>query len=930
MGLGLAATMLASACRCGSEGGEQGVKEARNGAAGEVEYRALEVEFTGCAASTRVPLSCGLEDRKQTLKLWVGTTHEPTVLLDGEELALSREPVEVDGGKLVRVQVSGGAKELVVETGPSSRPGRWSLRLDRVEPTPGVDRVRKGVLDEKTSQAEFETLLDELTTIAKTASPRERIHARRLRLLLRRGSTDPAKELEAGRKVMEEALELGLYTEAVDLAQILAYDAGRMDKEGEAQEILDVQEAYLPTLGDARWRALSHYHQGALAFRGYDYGRSLTELTSAIALFRKLGMASDERSALPLAMTPLAVAGRSQELDASATRLIQLVEGGAPDERCDDVLNLNNAAWAIVVEATGDAAVASAASLVERALELDTVEGCSSAGRPEWETNRADTLLTGAMIGLEQGDLGAVDSYLAQLRKVKAEPLQEAWRLFLDGVYADANGTPARARDALVALESLDYGSADPLLEWRVATLRGNVEEALGNDPAALEHYLRGEEALAGFAKVVGVGQGREGLLSESMASSIGAIRVLMRSGDRRKAAEVAARSRSRAVALVAAGPVAGTLSQSDRRRWAQHMQRYREGLARLEAIVGQEELASREEVAALRAEARQVRLAMKEEMDAAQSVAASEQAAEPAKVADGECVLRFHPSADGWTVFAIDAEAVEAESIGAVEEGSNARRSVEQLLVRFDEQISRATTVVVEPLGLFSDVDVHEASWRGQPLLAKKRVEYSLGLSTPSPAKAGMPKQALVVGDPVSRGEGRLRGALREVEVVTSALQDAGIQHRLLTAEDAGRIAVFEALEGADWFHFSGHGASAGTAGWESRIATAEGQGLEVRDILALRKGPRNVVLMGCETGQLASGSGVGMHLASAFVLAGADRVIAATKEIPDQVALQFSEALYRSGGPANWDLSEMWRVAAIASRASGEGTLGLRVWRR
>jgi len=928
MAFGLAAAMAASGCRCGGEP-EGSVKEARNGVE-EVEFRELEVEFTGCAASTRVPPTCGLEGSGDVLRLWVGTTHAVTVSIDAEDMSPSGKPVEAEGGKLIEVEVPSGAEQLVVETGPSSRPGRWTLALFSVEPTPEHDRIRKRVMDEETSPAQLEVLVGELDAVARSSTPRERIHARRLRLLLGRGSLDPAENFEAGRKVMDEALSLGLYTEAVDLAQILAYDAGRIAKEGDAEELLDVQAAYAARLGDARWRGRSHYHRGALAFRRYEYGRALSELTSAMALFRKLGMVSDERFALSLTVTPLAVAGKSVELDAAAQRLLRLVVRNPSTERCEDVLNLNNAAWAIVAETSGEGPLASARTLVERALAIAEQAGCSDAGHPEWKTTWADTLLTVAMVSLGQGKLEEAKSHLAQLHEVQIDPLQKAWRLFADALYADASGDRERARDALSELESLDYGPADPTLQWRSATLRGRVAEALGDDAAALQHYLQGEEVLGGFARVVGVGQGREALLAESMASAIGAIRISLRQGSAARAAEIAGRSRSRAVALIAAGPTAGRLSPADRRLWAQHMQRYRDGLSKLEDIVAREELASRTELVALREEASRVRKTMREEMDAAQSVAASEVLARPASVGEGDCVLRFHPAQQGWTVFAVDSDGVDAESVGEVEDVARAVEIVERVLAKFDAKIAEATTVVVEPLGVFSDVDVHAVRWRAEPLFATKRVEYSLGLGSPSTSGDDEPARALVVADPATREQGRLQGAQREVEVVTSALEEATISYELLTAAEAQRGAVFSALESSDWFHFSGHGAAAGTAGWDSHIAMAEGDSLEVRDILALRRGPRNVILMGCETGQVASGGGVAMHLASAFVLAGADRVIATTKEIPDELALQFSRDMYAAGQQADWELTEMWRAAEIASGQSGRGASGLRVWRR
>lgn len=924
--------MLASGCQCGSESEPDrgaSVKEARNPVAEEVEYRALEVEFMGCAASTRVPLSCALQPGENKLRLWVATDNELTVTLDGGAAKLMREPDEVVGGRLATVIIPDGAKVLAVEAGPESRPGRWVLKLVRAEQTPLLDEARDRLFgSQDASEGQIQAALETLDQLATNGTPAARVGAQRLRLLYKRGTLGPVEELEAGRAALEQALALGRPTEAIDIAQILAFDAGRVGRDGDAQELLDVQEAYLSAIGDARWTALSHYHQGALAYRQFAYGRCLDEFGAAITLFRKLGMVSEERSAIPLLMVPLAVTGRTEEFHEAVTRLLEIVNDRPAAAPCDDALNLSNAAWATVVESPDPPALRSAHSLVDRALQLESTERCSAAGRPEWADSMSLSLLAAAMISLEQQELDAAKSYLTRLAEQRKSPWQEAWYFFAEAAYANARGDSKNARRELSRLADLEYTPVDPLLEWRAATLLGGVEEELGDDDAALTHYLRAEKLVGNLARVVGVGQGREGVLTDSNASSIGAIRVLLRQGETRRAADVAGRSRSRAVRLVAAGPVAGQLSDQSRQAWAQHMQSYRRGLARLGELVARQDLASRAELAANREQARLVRERMRKAMDAAQSVASSAELTEPAPVAKGECILRFHPSSVGWVIFAIDTDGVDAMSLTSVDVADSVT-ATERVLEKFDRCVERSSTIVVESLGAFADVDVHQASWRDEPLLVSKRVEYSLGLGTRAPQRPDKPANALVVIDPTTEQQGRLKGARQEIALVQGALDESKVKFQLLTAHDAARGTVFDALDSVDWFHFSGHGASTGLAGWESRLLMAGSQGLEVRDILALPKGPENVVLLGCETARVSAGSGTAMHLATAFVLAGSQRVVATTRQLPDELARKFSAELYGSGPELEWDLTSMWRAAALASRGAGGDALGLRVWR-
>lgn len=81
-----------------------------------------------------------------------------------------------------------------------------------------------------------------------------------------------------------------------------------------------------------------------------------------------------------------------------------------------------------------------------------------------------------------------------------------------------------------------------------------------------------------------------------------------------------------------------------------------------------------------------------------------------------------------------------------------------------------------------------------------------------------------------------------------------------------------------------------------------AEGASLGVGDVLALLKVPELVVLSGCETAKVEAG-GIGLGLGQAFVIAGAEAVIAATRPVDDRETERLMMAFYASkaeGAPA------------------------------
>jgi len=126
----------------------------------------------------------------------------------------------------------------------------------------------------------------------------------------------------------------------------------------------------------------------------------------------------------------------------------------------------------------------------------------------------------------------------------------------------------------------------------------------------------------------------------------------------------------------------------------------------------------------------------------------------------------------------------------------------------------------------------------------------------------------------------------------------------------------VLAALPGAGLFHYAGHGIFAGFAGWDSALSLAEDSRLTLGDVLALRPAPAWVVLSSCDAGrssEQAPGEGIG--LANAFLLAGSQAVVAATRPVDDHAARELMRELYRGWQPGA-DLPRQLQRAQLARR--------------
>jgi CHAT domain-containing protein len=130
---------------------------------------------------------------------------------------------------------------------------------------------------------------------------------------------------------------------------------------------------------------------------------------------------------------------------------------------------------------------------------------------------------------------------------------------------------------------------------------------------------------------------------------------------------------------------------------------------------------------------------------------------------------------------------------------------------------------------------------------------------------------------------------------------------------------AIRELLARVDLLHYSGHAHFDSSRGWGSAMDLAGGGELSVGDILTLECVPCMVVLSGCETARTTGQSPIeGIALSHAFILRGATQVIATTRPVDDQTALQVAARLYR--GPTRLDdAAGLLRQAQLEALGTG-----------
>ncbi|HTU61328.1 MAG TPA: CHAT domain-containing protein, partial [Polyangiales bacterium] len=188
--------------------------------------------------------------------------------------------------------------------------------------------------------------------------------------------------------------------------------------------------------------------------------------------------------------------------------------------------------------------------------------------------------------------------------------------------------------------------------------------------------------------------------------------------------------------------------------------------------------------------------------------------------------------------------------------------------------------------------MDVHALPFRGAPLVAHVPVAYSLDLPPRAAEQATTREVALLTAD---RG-GNLVYAQRELAALERVLVARGWKVSVLDQleglqpearhEHAAASTPPPAAARAGLFYFAGHGRADSTGSLRSALAFTDSE-LSVADILALRAPPARVVLSACEAARAPDlREAVGISIAQAFVMAGSDEVLAASRTVDDRAA--------------------------------------------
>jgi hypothetical protein len=582
------------------------------------------------------------------------------------------------------------------------------------------------------------------------------------------------------------------------------------------------------------------------------------------------------RSAQVMKAIALARMGRFGE----AEQLVAVLEAALAegDDRDEVVLGIRyNLAWAALLRREDDPrAVADPTPTLERLAKIYGERGDA--------TYAARSYLNLALAAIQTDDVARAQRALASVDRAQLAPFELVWLELVASRTSLREGDRARAGEQLARADAFARLTEDRELEWLVWTAKASLARIEGQDELALEAHEQAARLADELALAVPGSAGRSMLVTSHGRADAEHVELLLELDRLAPALCVAAGSRARHL----------------RTLWA----RLRPPLPAAEqheyqALLGRHEARRRSIDAQLEsawtlstAELEQLHVQLRSEGEQADELLERATALLERGAPQWSCeqILPRVPERALLTMIA-DAEhrrwrfllarGARAAQVVELPADGPADQLARRALLELEPALAGVERLDVIPIGEFVGVDLQRLLFE-RPLLASVVLQHSLGLGPQREAHETEPRAAVVAGAT------DLAAVTREAGRVSEALRGHGWQVDSSWSPTAS--------EQPTLLHYSGHGHHTGLAGWGSFIEVPGFGPLTAAGLVAIQRAPNLVVLGACSAGssdtEIIDG---GMNLAAAFLLAGAELVVAPSGPVDDATALALASDLYR-----------------------------------
>ncbi|MEO0321401.1 MAG: CHAT domain-containing protein [Myxococcota bacterium] len=857
----------------------------------------IEVEWSGCASELVGPV-CRVRPGTE-LVVWVAPDQldaVPDVALGDRRLAVEHRRVQ--GGRQLRVTLPDPLPAPLppLHVADASRV-RYQLPLAFEPDFPRLNEVR----EVRAAQGMEAALARAEAASDARGEEMAALMALRGRLLARSGRTARGVDVLLESAGMWDGL--GVVSGATDDRLAAAYYSRLLPNGGRqrARRILgELDERARMDRLHPNGRARLPYFLGLTDLLLSDLRAASENFAAAERLAARQGLHRDEQNATLKVAHTVGAIGRSREAHALLLALESRVDAGS----CLLVYSLWSRAW-IELEAEAEHLNDghwNPLTTLRRALDFNA-DACL---RPE---ERLSIQVDLALAELSAGLIEDADVRLAAVRAElsRADLEVESWLWEVDGRLALARGDTDGARKAYDRLYALSQAHAANPGARRAAVGRARVAWSQGDLDAAVHHLRRAEKLLDRELLQVAVGEGRDVFASTRATSGRLLVEIHLERGRADLALGALRRERVRAIRSLHTRERSRT--GPDPMDRAEAFDAYAAARAEVETFARrrfdtpQSELADHDAtVARMDAEARRLldhvvgRARVSDELPA---------------YPPGDLLLAFARHRGAWTLIAGLGDRVEAVPLGPTVE-----QSLPLMRRALEARLAGVRRIVALPSGPWMAQDLHALPVAGRPLMAHVPVVYGLDVG-PAEARRDTAGSALLVADPSSD----LRLARGEAHGLAAAFGAAGLPSRTLVGPQATRRAVMDALGHAELLHFAGHSEAQGRSGWQRVLQLAGSDRLFPSDVLTLSAAPRVAILSGCGTARGTPGATVAsLGLAQAFLLAGAELVVATSRPVSDAAAAALAAELGRRAQAQRVSETEL-RAAVLALRETHRG---------
>lgn len=662
-----------------------------------------------------------------------------------------------------------------------------------------------------------------------------------------------------------------------------------------------------------------------LAYQGFHYGVS-DILDRALPRSVRLGNTISHAQMLMMRSDMLAQLGDIQGALVAANQALDPLSHPHVSP-CDRAAFRINTAWALLQagERTHELSwLALAEDMLFISLGSAEEHSCSPAAA-------AMSLLNLARIALLRGSPHVADYWLdAASSFTTPDGHRESGELTLLRARTQILlGDVSAARGAMAAARTLVSSHTDLEAELRIT--EAEMAEAMGDGPRAIELYLGEHRRTLDRLGGVGHEQGAQRVMYDHISATQRLVHLLLR--DDPAAAFKLAREAAASGARLLAARISQARSNSVRKKMQDRYGALRDTCDRF--LIDQWDLPKSERSALCTETLRSARLIERQALGDDMRVELA--SASLRKPATDEVLLSYFPGSGGRLLgFAATASEVHTAEIdggalptSAKGDAASLDRYSELLLEPFAHVIDGARRIRVLPSFGHQEPPFHAFPWRGAPLLVHAEVEYSLDLPVVDDLIDSPSGGALIIGDP----QGDLEGARDEALYVAAALRVRGLAVHPLIGRDAVGLQLRAMLPEVDHLHYAGHSDHGGDFGWDGSLRLSQGTSLSIPDILTLGRAPRTASLLSCESGVVDEDPrNQGVGLATAFLLAGSQVVLATATRLPADEAPAIAEALYASKCEAtSFELRTAYRAAMtgpLRQRLMPETWQALRLW--